>query len=262
MNENVSKLFEFINKILVDYASICGVEPFVGEVVIADDMASAYKKIRNDLVESGKTNLDEINKYHGLTVQPAEIDGNFTILLNSEYVLETVTQNNVNWVGTLVHEATHVNDFKNYFKIIMPKSYDELYDYNLHRTFLYWTEFHARAMGDYFLQKYYPENFKDKSHINYILENELPYYINYLVQEVGATQDMNRQMYVIVHFLGTIAVWQHLYPEVFNDNFILELTNKNSWIKALYDLFVKYKSVEEIYPHFKEIETIIKKHYS
>lgn len=262
MSENLSKLFEYINKILVDYALIFGVDPFEGEVVIADDMASAYKKIRNDLVENGKTNLDEINKYHGLTVQPAEIDGNFTILLNSEYVLETVTQNNFNWIGTLVHEATHVNDFKNYFKIIMPKSYDELYDYNLHRVFLYWTEFHARAVGHYFLRKYSLENFKDVSYINYILENELPFHINYLVQEVEATQDMDRQMYVIVHFLGRIAVWQYLYPEVFNNDFIIELTNKNYWIKELYDLFVKYKSLEEIYPHFKEIETIIKKHYS
>lgn len=105
MDKNSSeKLLNVINGILSDYASTCGVEPFCGNVVIADDMADAYKKIRNDLVEKGKINLNELNKYHGLTVQPLENDGKFTILLNREYVLETVTQNNVDWTGTLVHE--------------------------------------------------------------------------------------------------------------------------------------------------------------
>lgn len=259
---NSEQLLNIINGILSDYASTCGVEPFVGKVIIADDMADSYKKIRNDLIEKGKINLDELNKYHGLTVQPLENDGEFTILLNSEYVLETVTKNNVDWIGTLVHEATHVNDFKDYFKIIKPKSYDELYEYDLHRVFLYWTEFHARAIGHYFLRKYALENFKDISHIDYILNTELPYHINYLVQEVGATQDADRQMYVIVHFLGRIAVWQYLYPETFNSDFICELTNSNPWMKDLYDIFVNYKSLEEIYPHFDEVEEIIMNHYS
>lgn len=263
MNENSSEqLLNIISNILLDYASTCGVDPFVGKVVIADDMADAYKNVRGDLVEKGRTNLAELNNYHGLTVQPLDNDGEFTILLNKEYVLETVTKNNVNWIGTLVHEATHVNDFKDYFKIVTPKSYDELYDYDLHRIFLYWTEFHARAIGHYFLRKYTLENFKDVSHIDYILETELPYHMNYLVQAVGATQDADRQMYVIVHFLGRVAVWQYLYPEIFNSDFIRELTHNNPWMKDLYDVFVKYKSLNEIYPHFAEAETIIMNHYS
>lgn len=183
-------------------------------------------------------------------------------MLNSEYVLETVTKNNVDWIGTLIHEAAHVNDFKGYFKIIRPKSYDELYEYEPHRIFLYWTEFHARAIGYYFLRKYTLRNFKDVCHIEHILNAELPYQINYLVQEVGITPDADRQMYVIVHFLGRISVWQYLYPETFNSSFICELINNNPWMKDLYDMFVNYKSLEEIYPHFDEVEEIIMNHYS
>ena len=258
---NSVQLPNIINSILWDYASTCGVEPFNGKVIVADNMADSYKKVRNDLVEEGKTNIDELNNYHGLAVQPLENNGEFTILINKEYVLETVTKHNVDWIGTLVHEATHVNDFKDYFKIIHPKSYDDLYEYDLHRIFLYWTEFHARAIGHYFLRKYTLENFKDISHIDHILSTELPYHINYLVQEVGATQDPDRQMYVIAHFLGRIAVWQYLYPETFNSDFICELTNSNPWIKDLYDVFVNYKSLDEIYPHFDKVEEIIMNHY-
>ena len=203
---NSEQLLNIVSNILWDYASTCGVEPFNGNVIFADSIADSYKNIRNDLVKEGKTNLNELNNYHGLAVQPLENDGAFTILLNKEYVLESVTQNNVDWIGTLVHEATHVNDFKDYFKIIQPKSYDELYEYDLHRIFLYWTEFHARAIGHYFLRKYTLEDFKNISHVDHILNIELPYHINYLVQEVGATQNADRQMYVIAHFLGRLAV--------------------------------------------------------
>lgn len=83
-----------------------------------------------------------------------------------------------------------------------------------------------------------------------------------MVKEVGATQDVDRQMYVIVHFLGRIAVWQYLYPDAFNSDFICELTNSNPWMKDLYDIFVEYKSLDEIYPHFDEVEEIIMNHYT
>lgn len=263
MNENSSdQLTNLVSEILSDYASTCRVEPYDGKIIISGDMADAYKEIRGDLVKKRKINTDELNKYHGLTVQPLDNNGKFTILLNLKYVSESKTKGNVDWLGTLIHEATHVNDFKDYFKIIHPASYDELYEFNLHRIFLYWTEFHARATGHYFLRKYSLNNFKDKSHISYILETELPFHINYLVQETSATQEADRQMYVIMHFLGRIAVWQYLYPETFDDNFIQELTNSNQWLKELYAILIKYKSLNEIYPHFDELETIIDKHYA
>ena len=109
---------QYINNILADYASTCDVEPFNCQIIISDDMAASYKELRGDLVECGKINLYDINQYHGLTVQPKENDGQFTILINKKYILESVEKKNVDWIGTLVHEATHVNDFKEYFKII------------------------------------------------------------------------------------------------------------------------------------------------
>ena len=260
--DNNQNLETIIAGILNDYASTCNVAPFKGRVIIASDMAQAYLGLRQDLVESGKTNLTEIQKYHGLTVQPKDINGDFTILLNQDYVAETVTKNNIDWVGTLVHEAVHVNDFKDYYRIINPESYDELYEYDLHRVFLYWTEFHARAVGHYFLRKYSLKDFKDESHINYIVNTELPYHINYLVNELASTNDADRQMYVVAHFLGRIAVWQFLYPHVFDNNFIEQMTNNNPWMKEIFDVFTAYDTLREIYPHFQEITNILDEHFS
>ena len=142
-----------IQNVLQDYAVTCGVAPFSGKVIIAENMAEAYLSLRSDCVENGTVDISDIEKYHGLTVQPKEVDGKFTILLNKSYIVESTNKKNVDWLGTLVHEAVHVNDFTDYFRIVCPNSYDELYDYNQHRIFQYWTEFHARAIGHYFLRK-------------------------------------------------------------------------------------------------------------
>lgn len=263
MSEKNDKIqFDFFRNILDDYATTCGVEPFTGEIIISNDMEETYKQLRNDLVKKGKINIAELNNYNGLTVQPANTENEFTIVLNQKYILETIEQKNINWVGTLIHEATHVNDFKDYFKLIRAKTYDELFDYDSHRIFNYWTEFHARAVGHYFLRKHTLEDFKDVCHIEHILNTELPYHINNLIESVESTQNFDSQMYSIVHFLGRIAVWQYLYPDTFNDDAICDLTDNNPWMKEVYDVFIKYRSLEELYPHFDEIEKIIVDNYA
>lgn len=182
-------------------------------------------------------------------------------LLNKDYIVESINKGNIDWVGTLVHEATHVNDFKDYYKIVSPQSWDELYEYSLHRTFLHWTEFHARAIGHYFLRKYTLNNFRSTAHIPHIMNTELPFQVEYMVKEMNSTNDPDRQLYVVVHFLGRLAVWQHLYPTAFDANFINELTNTNPWMEEIYYLFTKYDTLEGIHPHFGEFEAILDKHF-
>ncbi len=243
--------------LLSDYASTCNTELFDGQVIIAEDMKEAYLNLRNDLVEKGKRNIDDIDEFHGLAVQPANVDGFFTILLNEKSIQESILNDNINWFGTLIHEAVHVDDFKLYFKLVESDSYDELYEYNLHRSFLYWTEFHARAIGHYFLRKYTLENFKDIIHLDNLIYKELPFQIDYMVTQIKKTDNPDRKAYVVVHFLGRLAIWQYLYPDVFNAEFISELLNSNPWMEDLYYFLIKYKSLKEIYPHINEIETII-----
>lgn len=255
------EFMKVINEILLDYTSTCNVNTFGGQIIITDDMANTYNELRGDLVENGSRDLSDIQEFHGLTVQPKELNGEFTIVLNKDYILKSINKHNVDWIGTLVHEAVHVNDFKDYFDLILPKSFDELYDYNQHRIFLYWTEFHARAIGHYFLRKYTLENFRDDVHLDNLLKFELPYQMEYMVKEVSATQNRDRQMYVIVHFLGRVAIWQHLYPDVFNSNFMEGLFRNNPWMEELYNFLIRYDKLEDIYICFNEMENILDKHW-
>lgn len=258
---NNGELSKIIQELLNDYASTCRVEPFNGKIIITDNIQETYMQLRKDLIDLNKTNVTGLERYHGLTVQPANVDGAFTIVLNQNYIIESINNQNIDWVGTLIHEAVHVNDFKDYFNIVLPSSYDELYDYNLHRPFLYWTEFHARAIGHYFLRKYTLEDFENNAHIENLINIELPFQINYMTMEVNKTNDADRQMYVIVHFLGRLAVWQYLYPEIFNSEFIDNLMHSNPWMKELYDLFKRYKTLNEIFSYFNEIQNILDRHF-
>ncbi|MBE6772538.1 MAG: hypothetical protein E7547_10420 [Ruminococcaceae bacterium] len=258
MSEQININFmDIMRALLCDYESTCGVKPFDGNIIISEDMRSSYIQLRSDLVEKGVIPIDDLEKYHGLTVQPAETDGIFTILLNKKFILESFSKNNVDWVGTLVHEAVHVNDFRDYFNLVSPSSYDELYDYNLHRMFIYWTEFHARAIGHYFLRKYSLEDFTSSTHLDYLLNEALPFHINDMAAQVNATNNPDDQMYTIVHFLGRLAVWQYLYPDTFCSDFINKLLGANPWMEDLYYFFIKYETLEEIYPHFDEIEAML-----
>ena len=243
--------------ILDDYSVTCKTEKIDCNIIIDDDMAGAYTRVRPDLVEKNKISLLDINQYHGLTIAPYEINDKFTILINLNYINDSLAKNNVDYVGTVVHEAVHVNDFKNYFKIVQAKSYDELFDYHQHRLFQYWTEFHARAIGHYFLRKYTLDNFKDEIHLNILVNYELPYQLNYMVSEVANTDNNDQKMYVIVHFLGRLAVWRFLYPNFFNDEFINNLTCQNVWIKNLFYFFIENDSLEKVYANFYKMHEII-----
>lgn len=262
MSNNNNEFVNIMEKLLSDYASTCNVDFFDGQIIISENMQESYLNLRKDLVEKGEINISTLDKYHGLTVQPSNIDGVFTILLNKQYILESISKNNVDWIGTLIHEAVHVNDFKLYFNIIQAESYDELYHYNPHRIFLYWTEFHARAIGHYFLRKYALEDFKNSVHLDNLINIELPFQIDYLITQMNTIEDPDSQMYTVAHFLGRLAIWQHLYPETFNEEFISEMFNSNPWMEELFYLLIKYKSLEEIYPHFNEIELILDTYFS
>ena len=212
-SETTNQLLCYFQSILDDYASSCGVEPFDGQIIIAEDMAKTYLSVRCCDASDCDVNLSDIQKYHGLTVQPISNDGLFTIILNKDYIVDCINKNNIDWVGTLVHEAVHVNDFKDYFQLVNATSYDELYEYNPHAIFLHWTEFHARAIGHYFLRKYTFGDKQDSEQARYILETELPYHINNMFEAYHATNNGDQQMYYIVHFIGRMYIWQKLFSE-------------------------------------------------
>ena len=140
---------------------------------------------------------------------------------------------------------------------MQPESYDELFEYDKHRLFLYLTEFRARAIGHYFLRKYTLNNFKDEIHLQHLLEVELPFQIEYMIGKLSQPINIDSKIYVVSHFLGRLATWRYLYPHTFNDQVIQSLFNQNPWMKELFYFLITNHTLEKAYPNFDKMEKIL-----
>jgi DNA-binding Xre family transcriptional regulator len=138
-------------KVLTEYFTEFSIELDVIDIVETSDVENAYLKLRPD--QTGKEQLDS-RQYNGFAVAPMDRNGRFTILLNAHRMLLSKQRGNFDWVGTVVHEATHIDDHIKYGKIISVENYDDLYDHTKHNMFCCWTEFHARSMGHCYVYKY------------------------------------------------------------------------------------------------------------
>ena len=86
-------------------------------------------------------------------VPPKDLYGTFYFLLNVNKLTEYLEQNNPTWIGTIVHEITHIIDYIEYAKLIGANNYDEIQNRFEHGMFNLWTEFNARYNGYYFMRK-------------------------------------------------------------------------------------------------------------
>lgn len=254
-------LNDIISGVLADYFNEFDVEPFPVTISIVDDMWNAYAKLRPDHAEKQPEMAEFQRSCSGSAVPPKEFDGAFTILLQKEYMMESV-QNNANWVGTLVHEATHVNDFIQFGKMIKATNYDDVLDRNNYRMFHLWTEFHAKVIGYYFVRKYTFKDLQDESQIKYIFETELPFQINEMFEAYHSTTDGDQQMYYVVHFIGRMYVWQKLFPKYFTNRQIKKMFDANKWMYELYIFLASHDKLDIAFPDFDDMKNILKQNFS
>lgn len=66
---NNNEFESIMQKLLRDYSATCNTELFNGQIIISENMSESYLQLRSDLVEKGKVNIDDIEKYHDLIVQ-------------------------------------------------------------------------------------------------------------------------------------------------------------------------------------------------
>lgn len=257
MEENTNLKNQF-SALLTDFFSTFNIEPFPVKFSVVEDISKAYFELRPDHV-SKLSNTNKLNEFNGMTVPPKDFNEKFTILLNNKYILDSIA--NRNWIGTFAHEATHVNDYIEYAKIIGVSDYDILLDTGNFRMFQIWTEFNARAKGYYFLRKHSLENICDESILQHILEFELPYHSKNLYESYHSTNNGDEQMYYVSHFLGRLHILKELYPNQFTDEFIFEYLKTNKWMYELFNFFCTHTKLEEAYKDFDEMKEILRTNF-
>lgn len=257
--DNKNDINEAFLKILKDYCDFYGEEPISFKLNITNDLSEEYKKIRPDLIEANKINIHEINDNNGITIPPKS-NGDFTILLSQKYLAEEIKNNFLNWIGTIAHEITHVYDF-NKFKAISGISYDDMLDYEKNILFINWTEFNAKVRGYLYLRKKAFDDIYNRNQVEYIMQKELPYMIDYMAEEYSKTTNAYRQLYVVSHFLAHLYVWQYLFPTDFSANVIEQIFSDNNWMKELYYFFSNNRKLEDAINNTEQFKKILRMNF-
>lgn len=255
-------LENLFSEILADYFTTYGVNPFPINISIVDDMWDGYAKLRPDHAKKEPEMAEFQRTNNGTVVPPKKFEGTFTILLNKDYVIDSLQKNTADWIGTLVHEAVHVNDFIQFAKLVKATDYDIVLNREKYRMFHLWTEFNAKAKGYYFVRKYTFKNVQDEGQLQYIFETELPFQINNMFVAYHSTSDGDRQMYYVVHFIGRLYILQKLFPRYFTEEHIRELFVSNMWMYELYTFLTTHTELEDANRYFNDMKEILKQNFS
>ena len=262
----MSNSFEDIfSAILVDCFDFFGTEnPVVPEYRIVEDIATEYLALRPDVLQRSSATVDSLSNYNGFAVPPKKVGDVFTVLINKNVLMENLQNARADWIGTIVHETTHVQDFAQYAQIIGVTEYDEILRTDLHGMFNLWTEIHARANGYYFVCKYtYGEDgMRAPERLPDITGRELPIQKNRLLRQYNATQDGYQQLYQVAQYIGRLYTLQQLYPDDLTDIWVQNHFGANMWIADWFLFFKEHPTLEDACQHFDEMKDILAQNFT
>lgn len=250
-----------IYDIIFIYYKNLNLSPRKIDIFFEKDMYKKYIELRPDHVEKLSGQMADLNKYSGVTVPPKHLNDNFSIMIQFDYFLKSLTYN-AEWIGIIIHEVTHIEDFILFAKLANIQDYDEVLDVNKNWMFLIWTEFNAKAKGYYYEIKFSYKDMHDKEYFDYIVEQELMFQTQEVVIKYYSESNTFRQMYVIVHFLGRLFIWERLFPDYFTENKIQEIIGDNMWMFDMYEFFKSHTDLEMAYKDFNILREIVKQNFN
>lgn len=248
-------------KILADYCKDFDVELPTINILLTDNMGEAYLAQRPDHVDKVNSNGITANT-HGLIIPPAEMDEPFTILLNKSYVVESIKKCDASWIGTIVHEATHIIDYIEYAKIVGAMDYDTICNKKIpsNRCFHIWTEFNAKVKGYYFVLKYTPNyvSASDEEKLEFVTQKELPCCFKAIYEKSKSDACFDDLLYDIAHLLGRLYVWEKNHLDYFTTDKISEILQTSKMMQDLYCFLKTHTTLAEADNDFCEMDKMLK----
>lgn len=262
-NKIVEQLSYLFGGILGDYYSYYDLEAVDVECTLSAKLSETVKEKRPDFFEGDKkVSPEAIDINRGTIIPPTDITGKFTIVIDSNFFLDSIHKNDCQWIGTLTHELTHILDFIQYAKLHNMVNYDVIQRDIEHIPFMLWTECNARAKGYFFQRKNIFEDLYDKEQTNYIIETELPFHINeFATSYSNAGNDAYQQMYTATRFLGSYSVWEELFPDVFTKDVRKQVLGINKWVLELYLFFISNRELERANGKWENMLNILRTNF-
>lgn len=255
---------DIFSNIICDYFGTYDIrEPIVPDYRIVEDIASEYLTLRPDILERSSASVESLSAYNGFAVPPKKVGGIFTVLINKNVLMENLQDNRTDWVGTIAHETTHVQDFAEYAQIVGAQEYEEILEISDHGMFNLWTEVHARSKGYYFTRKYAlgPEYMSSEEMLSDILEREIPGQWDRLYQQYHSTTNGFDQAYYVAQYIGRLYTLQGLYPNDLTDNWVREHFGVNTWMADWFFFFKAHPVLSDAAEHFEEMKDILRQNF-
>jgi hypothetical protein len=142
------------------------------EIEYVDDIYNrllelAYSDKQKDDIAKSKAFITGLN---GTMIMPKTRDGVHYIVISKTYLDETLS-----FMGTIVHELTHIYDFIDFASEFCDGSYELIEQHDLFKIFYYWTEFNAKRNGYSYYRNIVYQN---KNNNPSIEEEEVNYILN------------------------------------------------------------------------------------
>lgn len=257
---NPNSFEEVFSGIICDYFDTYpAASPVIPDYRIVEDIASEYLSLRPDVLEKSSASVESLSAYNGFAVPPKAIGDTFTVLINKNVLMENLQNKRMDWVGTIAHETTHVQDFAQYAQMVSAKDYDTILQISEHGMFNLWTEIHARSRGYYFTRKYTlgPEFMKSDLLLSDIIDREIPAQWDMLYERYHSTSNGYDQAYLVAQYIGRLYTLQQLYPNAFDDTWIGSHFGVNDWMTDWFLFYKKYPTLESASEHFDEMKDIL-----
>lgn len=163
-------------------------------ITFTKNILKSVQEKQPDLLEHSGFNKDQLIFSSGYTLLFP--DNTAEIL-----ILEDNITKNYFWIETLIHEITHVRDFQDYLPVVRRQTFCELQECI---PFWYWTEFHAKYKGTYYMLEYI-QKLPNQYYQQYI--NDLEQRIQRFPLTLERRQDYRFKMYDTMHLIGEILAY-------------------------------------------------------
>lgn len=187
---------------------------------IVNSIPNTVFNVRPDLIDRG-LDIDALENLSGYTLFLP--DNSISVLIDESTLINNFIKNFC-WIETLIHEYTHAVDYLTYFKVTKACSLDEMLT---DLPFWWWSEFHARYLGN-IIMLYFVKELPKNQQIQYntqIFEN-VDSYLKSLNTSIGPQM----KMYQTMHIIADIAAFRELNPD--------EMVGVASTIYSIHDWFL------------------------
>lgn len=227
------------------------------EIILANKISNVYKEKGMDMFDL----IQGVGNNRGVMIPPRLGEEKFTIVLNKAYIEKMVKNKDFQWVGTLTHEVTHALDYMNYAKLRGIKDYDIIQRGDIHRPFVLWTEFNARARGYLYVRKFtFGINYNDmydRTQFEYICRVELPYQLEHFLESYETAENLDMKLYEVMQLLGRYFIWEKLFPNIFGEENRKNILGIKQGMLELYRFLFNHHDLENANRNFDDMRRII-----